>query len=167
MQETLDELIAWAKTQPEIMALYFYGSHMQGYANPLSDIDIAIMVRPEIPKTQLWRLEDRWAVIWPEWVDLRILNLAPLPFRYEVTAHGRRLWTAAAVAVADVESLIWRQYWDIRPRLKQDLVHFVEQILEQKDEAERQQYAAALVKVRAVHHRVRETTNPYSGEFQD
>jgi hypothetical protein len=30
----------------------------------------------------------------PESVDLRVLNLAPLPFCYEVTARGQRLWAA-------------------------------------------------------------------------
>jgi len=156
MEKLLNELNTWAKTQREIVALYLYGSQAQERANALSDLDVAILARPEIPKAQLWRLEDRWAAQWPEYVDLRLLNLAPLPFRYEVTANGQRLWAANAGLVAEVESLIWRQYWDVRPRLEQAWTHFVEQVMEQKDEAERQQYQAALAKVRAVHQRVRE-----------
>ena len=88
MEKLLNELIAWARTQSEIMALYLYGSQMQGRANILSDVDVAVMVRSDIPKTQLWRLEDRWAAQWPEYVDLRLLNLAPLPFRYEGRPTG-------------------------------------------------------------------------------
>jgi hypothetical protein len=83
-----------------------------------------------------------------------------------VTANGQRLWTADVSAVADIESLVWRQYWDVRPRLEQDWVHFVEQVMEQKDETERQQYAAALAKVRTVHHRVREAAANYAGKVQ-
>ncbi len=166
MEKLRNDLIAWAKTQPEIMALYLYGSQAEGRANALSDLDVAVLVRLEIPKAQLWRLEDRWAAQWPEYVDLRLLNLAPLPFRYEVTANGQRLWAADVGAVAEIESLIWRQYWDVRPRLEQDWSHFVEHIMEQKDEAERQQYAAALAKVRAVHRRVREAAANDSGELQ-
>lgn len=166
MKKLLDELTIWAKTQPEIVALYLYGSQAQEQANTLSDLDVAILVRPELPKAQLWRLEDRWAAQWPEYVDLRLLNLAPLPFRYEVTANGQRLWAADAGLVAEVESLIWRQYWDVRPRLEQAWAYFVEQVMEQKDETERQQYAATLAKVRAVHQRVRETAAHYSGKVQ-
>jgi predicted nucleotidyltransferase len=88
MEKLLNELTTWAKTQPEIMALYLYGSQAEKRANALSDLDVAILVRPEVPKSQLWRLEDRWAVLWPEYIDLRLLNLAPLSFRYEVTANG-------------------------------------------------------------------------------
>lgn len=167
MEKLRNDLIAWAKTQPEIMALYLYGSQAEGRANALSDLDVAVLVRPEIPKAQLWRLEDRWAAQWPESVDLRLLNLAPLPFRYEVTANGQRLWAADVGAIAEIESLIWRQYWDVRPRLEQDWAHFVEHIMEQKDEAERQQYATALAKVSAVHRRVREAAADDAGKVQD
>lgn len=166
MEKLLNELTIWAKTQTQILALYLYGSQAEERANALSDLDVAVLVRPEIPKAQLWRLEDRWAAQWPEYVDLRLLNLAPLPFRYEVTANGQRLWTSDAGLVAEIESLIWRQYWDIYPKLEQDWGHFVEQVMEQKDETERQQYQAALAKVRAVHQRVREAAAHYSGKVQ-
>jgi len=166
MEKLLSELTTWAKTQPEIVALYLYGSQAEERANTLSDLDVAILVWPEIPKAQLWRLEDHWAAQWSEYVDLRLLNLAPLPFRYEVTANGQRLWAADSGLVAEVESLIWRQYWDVYPRLEQAWSHFVEQVMEQKDETERQQYEAALAKVRADHQRVREAAADYAGKVQ-
>ena len=167
MKKLLNELITWAKAQPEIMALYLYGSAAEGRANALSDLDVAILVQPEVPKLQLWRLEDRWAAQWLKYVDLRLLNLAPLPFRYEVTAKGQRLWAAETGSVAEVESLTWRRYWDVRPRLEQDWTRFVEHLMEQKDGSERQQYQAALAKVRAVHQRVREAATGYPREIQD
>jgi predicted nucleotidyltransferase len=101
----LKELVAWAQAQQEIMALYLYDSHATGNANALSDVDVAVLAREGLSRQQLWRLEDRWATRWPEMVEMRVLNLAPLPFRYEVTAYGRRLWAADLGAVADFESL--------------------------------------------------------------
>ena len=80
-----------------------------------------------------------------------MLNLAPLSFRYQVTARGRRLWAADLGRVADWESLTWRQYWDLHPYLERDWQHYVQHVMEQKDEAERQQYQAALAQVGAVH----------------
>jgi predicted nucleotidyltransferase len=152
----LKELVAWAQAQKEIVALYLYGSQVEGQASALSDVDVAALARPDLSRRQLWRLEDRCVTRWPEAVDICLLNLAPLPFRYAVTAHGQRLWAADLGAVADWESLMWRQYWDLRPRLERDWQLYVQQVMEQKDEAERQQYKAALAKVRAVHRRVRE-----------
>ena len=58
---------------------------------------------------ELIALEERCAAHWPEALDIRVLNLAPLPFRYEVTAYGQRLRAANLGMVADLESLIWRQ----------------------------------------------------------
>jgi hypothetical protein len=96
-----------------------------------------------------------------------VVKKCPLPFRYQVTAHGRRLWAADLGAVADWESLTWRQYWDLRPRLERDWEQYVKQVMEQQDEAERQQYQASLAKVRAVHRRVRETTIGYADDLQE
>jgi predicted nucleotidyltransferase len=172
VEELLNNLITWAQAQPEIMALYLYGSQAEGRANDLSDVDVAVLVRMDISKSQLWRLEDRWAAGWPEWVDLCLLNLAPLPLRYEITAHGQRLWAADVGIVADVESLIWRLYWDMRPKLEQDWADYVARTMEQKNETEREQYQAALAKVRAVHQRVREAaagcaTSPGPGAMSE
>jgi predicted nucleotidyltransferase len=163
----LKELVAWAQGQQEIMALYLYGSHATGNANALSDVDVAVLAREGLSRQQLWRLEDRWATRWPEMVEMRVLNLAPLPFRYEVTAYGRRLWAADLGAVADFESLIWRQYWDVRPRLERAWEHYVQQVMEQQSESERLQYQATLAKVRAVHRRVREAAVAYAGDIQE
>jgi len=146
--------------------LYLFGTRVEGRANTLSDLDIGILTGPTVPLSRLWRLEDDWTAQWPETVDLRLLNLAPLPFRYQVTANGRRLWAADAGLVAGIESLIWRQYWDNRPRLEQNWQQYVESIMEQKNEAERQQYQASLAKVRTVHHRVREASARYAGNVQ-
>jgi predicted nucleotidyltransferase len=163
----LKELVAWAQTQEETIALYLHGSHAEGRANALSDVDVAVLARGDLTRHQLWRLDDLCAARWPEAVDIRVLNLAPLPFRYQVTAHGRRLWAADLGAVADWESLTWRQYWDLRPRLERDWEQYVKQVMEQQDEAERQQYQASLAKVRAVHRRVRETTIGYADDLQE
>lgn len=167
MEKYLTDLTVWAQKQPEILALYLYGSQSEGRANTLSDVDIGILVNLEISKSQMWRLEDRWLAQWPESIDLRILNFAPLSFRYEVMARGRRLWAADVDAVATIESLIWRQYWDFRPKLEQDWEHYVEHVMEQQDETERYQYQATLAKVRAVHQRVREAAANYAGKLQE
>jgi predicted nucleotidyltransferase len=126
MEQQLNELVNWARGQPEILALYLYGSLAEGRADSLSDVDVGILVKLDISMRRLWELEDHWLARWPEHIDLRVLNSAPLSFRYEVTACGQRLWAADVGTVADIESLIWRQYWDFRPKLEQDWGYYVE-----------------------------------------
>jgi predicted nucleotidyltransferase len=167
LETLLKELVAWARAQDGIIALYLHGSHAQGGAGPLSDVDVAVLARPELSRSQMWRLEDRCAARWPEVVDVRVLNLAPLSFCYEVTSRGRRLWAADAGAVADWESLVWRRYWDLRPLLERDWGQYVKAVMEQRGETERQQYQTTLEKVRAVHRRVREAAAGYSPDAQD
>jgi hypothetical protein len=166
MEIHLNNLITWAQEQSEILALYLHGSLVEGRTNALSDVDVGILARLDISKPSLWRLEDHWMAQWPEFIDLRVLNFAPLSFRYEVTAHGQRLWAADVGIVADIESLIWRQYWDLRPKLDKDWGYFVEHIMEKWNETERQQYQAALAKTRTVHRRVREATVDYGRGLQ-
>ena len=163
----LKELVAWAQTRKEIVALYLYGSHAEGSATGLSDLDVAVAAQADFSRSELWRLEERAAARWPETVDICVLNLAPLAFRYQVISRGRRLWTADADAVAGLESLIWRQYWDLRPHLEHDWKGYVRHVMEQKSEVERQQYQTALAEVRAVHLRVRETAVDYTGGLQE
>ena len=97
----LDEagLIAFLKTQPDIVAAYLFGSLAQGRANLRSDIDIAILLK-QIPK-QLGGATDRQFQLMDEFrgfadreVDVVILNTAPPVLKNQVLRHGRRLLRA-------------------------------------------------------------------------
>jgi len=156
INEAVQQVKAWAQCQPEILALYLFGSTMHGRNTALSDVDIGVWVRPNITSDEAWTLEINWAAQLPDIIDLRIVNYAPLPFRYEVTACGRRLWAADDAAAAAAESVVWREYWNEHTRLEQAWDQFVEHTLEGRNAAERDQYEAALAKVRDVHRRVKE-----------
>ena len=167
VKSLLDQIVAWAQTQPEITALYLYGSQAEGRANRLSGVDVAVLTRDDLSRQMLWQLERRWLALWPESLDLRILNLAPLSFCYEVTARGRRLWAADLGQVSDWESLTWRRYWDLRPLLDRDWQQYVRRVMESQDEVERQQVQVALARVRAVHRRVREASADYTPDAEE
>ena len=157
MDKLVEEILAWAKSQSEILALYLYGSVAEERANAMSDLDIGLLLRPELTKQAMWRLEDRWSALWPEVVDLRVLNHAPATFQFEVTTNGQRLWTADASLVAAHESLIWRKYWDEEPRLKEATAAHMQKAAEARDATEQQEYQSTFDKIGQVHRRVRET----------
>jgi predicted nucleotidyltransferase len=155
MNTVVERVVAWAKAQPEILAVYLYGSVVEDRINPLSDLDIALLLRSEVTKQSMWRLEDRWSALWPEVVDLRVLNYAPLIFQFEVTTRGKRLWVAETAKVAEQESLIWRKYWDEEARLAETKTH-LQAMMEARNVTEQQSYQSTLAKIGEVHRRVRE-----------
>jgi len=159
VERLLADVIAWAQEGHEVLAVYLFGSHATGRAHALSDVDVAIWVRADISNERQWQIQEQCASRWSDLLDIRVMNLAPLAFRYQVIANGQCVWTADRGALADQESLIWRQYWDLRPMLERDWQCYVRGVMEQKDETEREQYQAALAKIRAVHRRVRETAS--------
>ncbi len=154
MEALVEQLIAWAKQQPEILALYLYGSVAEEHANDLSDLDVGLLLRSELSKHEMWRLEDNWAALWPEVIDFRILNTAPLPFQFDVIHHGERLWSANANLVAAQESLISRNYHEEEPRLQQEWDAHIKQVMEARSATEQEEYQSTLDKVRTVHRRV-------------
>ena len=167
LESLIHRLLAWATDEAEIDALYLFGSQAEGRAHAHSDVDIAVLTRREIAKERLWRLEDRWASTWPDWVDLHVLNLAPVPAQFEVITRGRRLWQRSLERVAEYESWVRLRYWDLEPWLERDWQAFVQRLWEQRDETERQEYRAALAQVRAVHRRVRAAADARARRVQE
>jgi predicted nucleotidyltransferase len=163
LQDLIIRLSTWATDQAEMDALYLFGSQVGGRTHSASDVDVAVLACQDIARERLWRLEDRWAVAWPEMVDLHVLNLAPIPAQFEIITHGRRQWQRSLERVAEYESWVRRRYWDMEPWLERDWQTFVQRLWEQRNDAERQEYQAALAQVRAVHRRVREATRARSG----
>jgi len=159
------KLIAvWAAEQPAIQAIYLFGSVAEGYANALSDVDIAILADQDIPKHRLWRLEDQWAVSLPDRIDLHVLNLVPPPAQFEIITRGQRLWARDVEQVADFESLARRRYWDLEPLFEQLWIDFERRLQEKRSDAEHEEYQATLAEVGAIHRRVRKASITASGE---
>jgi predicted nucleotidyltransferase len=105
IEDLLQRLVAWAQTQPDVCALYLYGSYAEGRANALSDVDVAVLAREGTSREQLWALERRSTARWPESVELRVLHLAPLPFRYERYASRNALGFSSSSSTTTIHSL--------------------------------------------------------------
>ena len=150
----------------EVLAAYLYGSHAEGRASALSDVDIGVLIRDGLAEERLWRLEDAIAtdlqrVLRADKVDLVVLNLAPLRMRYEAITRGKVLYSADDGARADFESYSLRRYWDFEKYLGEYDRCFLTRIKEAMDETQRRQYQDSSAKVRAVHHRVKEAAGSH------
>ena len=112
-------LAAFLATQPDVIAVYLFGSLAEGRATPHSDVDTAILFADASDPLavgdrqlqlmgELERFTDRD-------VDVVILNTAPPILQNQVLRHGRLLCERDRRARVDFEVLTGRVYADRQP----------------------------------------------------
>ncbi len=101
---------------------YLYGSYARGTMTGLSDLDIGVVLSSEttrdkytdiilnLTSTLSRRLTDID-------VDVRVLNDAPVEFRYNVIANGQLIFCSDDIIRARFETETIRVYLDFRPVL--------------------------------------------------
>ena len=90
---------------PDLLAIYAFGSQIQGTANSDSDLDLAVLVSGYAEPLQLWSLSSDLADIVNRPVDLLDLRAASTVMQYQVITTGERWWAKDAQA-ALYESVI-------------------------------------------------------------
>jgi hypothetical protein len=73
-------LATWAKSKPEVIALYVFGSRAKGTAGPDSDLDLAFEIdaRGTARKLPWWQTASTGA---PNWRPPQLLPIGPLYLR--------------------------------------------------------------------------------------
>lgn len=92
-------LVASLRAQfPNAMAVYAFGSQIQGTAGPQSDLDLAVLVAGYADPLALWELADKLADMAGCPVDLLDLRAASTVMQYQIITTGQRLWSAGLQA---------------------------------------------------------------------
>jgi predicted nucleotidyltransferase len=78
---------------PELLAVYAFGSRMQGLANADSDLDLAVLLPGYAAPLKLWELAHQLAAEVGCAVDLLDLRAASTVMQHQVLMHGRKLWS--------------------------------------------------------------------------
>ncbi|MEP6971309.1 MAG: nucleotidyltransferase domain-containing protein [Betaproteobacteria bacterium] len=78
---------------PDAMAIYAFGSQIQGTAGQGSDLDLAVLVATYADPLVLWPLSSALADVAKCPVDLLDLRAATTVMQYQVITSGRRLWS--------------------------------------------------------------------------
>lgn len=97
---------------PGLLAVYGFGSQVQGTAGPDSDLDLAVLVPGYADVTLLWQLSGELADIAGRAVDLLDLRAASTVMQYQVITQGERWWARDAQA-ALFESAILSEKTDL------------------------------------------------------
>lgn len=78
---------------PDAMAIYAFGSQIQGTAGQNSDLDLAVLVAGYADPLMLWSLSSALADKAHCPVDLLDLRAATTVMQYQVIISGRQLWS--------------------------------------------------------------------------
>ena len=78
---------------PNTMAIYAFGSQVQGTAGPQSDVDLAVLVAGYADPLALWDVAGDLAAVTGCPVDLLDLRAASTVMQYQVITTGQRLWS--------------------------------------------------------------------------
>jgi len=83
---------------PKLLAIYAFGSRVQGTAGPESDLDLAVLVAGYAEPVALWQLAGELAELAGCSVDLLDLRAASTVMQYQVLTSGQRWWAKDAQA---------------------------------------------------------------------
>lgn len=83
---------------PGLLAVYAFGSRIQGSANASSDLDIAVLVAGYAEATELWELSGELADLAGCAVDLLDMRAASTVMQYQIVTTGQRWWARDAQA---------------------------------------------------------------------
>ena len=81
--------------QPNLMAIYAFGSRVSGDANANSDWDLAVLVAGYVEPGVLWELSGTLADVTGTDVDLIDLRAASTVLQFQVLTLGERWWLRA------------------------------------------------------------------------
>ena len=107
--------------RPEILAAYLFGSRTKGTATRKSDIDIALLIDEKKMKPKAG-MEIDYSMLIEEHtglknVDVKILNLSPLYFQYEVLKNSTLIFCRDEIRRIRYEAHLTVDYLDYKPYL--------------------------------------------------
>jgi predicted nucleotidyltransferase len=107
---------AW-EADPDLAAVYLFGSRAAGAAGPRSDVDLAVVLRGDLDASARWRkrldlIGDACARLGTDAVDVVVLEDAPALLGHRVLARGRLLCERDPRRRVHVTEGIMRQYLD-------------------------------------------------------
>lgn len=91
---------------PDLLAIYAFGSRIQGTASAQSDLDLAVLVEGYADPVQLFSLSNQIADQLGCEVDLLDMRAASTVMQYQIITTGERWWVKDVLQVGLFESMV-------------------------------------------------------------
>jgi predicted nucleotidyltransferase len=122
VEARLPRLVDALAGQPQLDAVWLFGSRARGEADALSDVDIAVLAAKSVPPSTLWDYQLEWIglavdALGTDEVGLEVVNRLPVALRHSILRDARLLWARAPELAADFLSHTVKEYLDLKPYL--------------------------------------------------
>jgi predicted nucleotidyltransferase len=132
MDLLVSEVEALGQGHSEILAVYLFGSWAEGVAHARSDLDLAVLLRPEVERADYadhrWELLEELSRALHSRLDLIILNQAPPLLQFQVLQKGRLLYDRDPDLRAELEMHMLSRYYDARRYIEFHYKHLAARI---------------------------------------
>lgn len=102
-----------ARHEPNILAVYLFGSLPKGYAGRESDLDLAVVVDKKKPDSEDTIYELIKDIQFPKNLDLSVVDRASSPlFLFQVVSKGQRIYERNRSDMVQFEAFVLHNYYD-------------------------------------------------------
>lgn len=131
----VEALVAYLNRQPDVVAVYLFGSVARERVGPRSDVDVAVLLRDglsseETFEQRLQLLGDLGSFSDRE-VDVVVLNTAPLLLQQQVLKYGRVIYERDSLDRIRFEVRARKTYFDVKPMFdyhSQELIRRIKEV---------------------------------------
>ena len=106
LKERINSIVESLKKYPEVVAIILYGSYAKGKEKPLSDIDVAVILKDK-------SLEAEVSSFSSNVLDVVPFHRLPLYIKFEVLKHGKVLFLRDREDFMNVKKRILRDYLEM------------------------------------------------------
>ncbi|MBS7250099.1 MAG: nucleotidyltransferase domain-containing protein [Candidatus Freyarchaeota archaeon] len=103
--EKLENLINQMKAYPKVVAIFLFGSQVKGAEKPLSDIDVAVILKE--PDAEI---EAEIGSMYSEELDVVLFHCLPLHIQFEVLKYGREIFCRDENFLLNIKRTVLRDY---------------------------------------------------------
>lgn len=107
MSKEIRKLVSELKKYPKVLAIILFGSYAKKQVKPLSDIDIAVIIKGMDKKT-----ETEVASYSSDKLDIVPFHRLPLYIQFEVLKHGKVLFVRDEKHLSRIKDQVLKEYLD-------------------------------------------------------
>ncbi len=114
-QELIDQLAKFFQNEPAVLAVYAFGSQVQGYASKASDFDLAVMVKgkDEFSLRKLLRKMAQAELALPGELDLVVVDQHSSPLLlFQIIKTGHKVYQKKEQLRIQLEADIMHRFYD-------------------------------------------------------
>jgi predicted nucleotidyltransferase len=115
MKARLEKFLLKVRDDPEILAIFLFGSAARGEQGPTSDVDTCLMFAPGI-SDRLHMAQKRLDYMSeaPDGLDIQVFQLLPLYIRHRILKEGKVLFCREEDALYDIAFATIKAFEDFR-----------------------------------------------------